>query len=285
MVRVALSAGTFYLIVDPGSHVVSPFAVTFVVCGLITVAVFVLLWIVGTARRDVSLVDLYWGLGFAVVAWSAVALNRPAAWRAAMLATLTTVWGVRLAVHLTRRNWGHGEDRRYAAMRTQHGAAFVWVSLGTVFLLQAAILWFVSLPLQVAAAARVPTSFGLFDGLGLTLWTIGFLFETIGDWQLVRFQADPRNRGQVLDRGLWRYTRHPNYFGDACVWWGLYLVAAAGGAGWTVASSLVMTILLLHVSGVALLERTIAERRPEYAAYRARTNAFFPGPPKRDVGR
>jgi steroid 5-alpha reductase family enzyme len=154
------------------------------------------------------------------------------------------------------------------------------VSLFTVFLLQAALLWFVSLPIQVSAALNSTNPLGWLDGAGIAIWGLGLLFEAVGDWQLARFKMEPDNAGRVMDRGLWRYTRHPNYFGDFCVWWGLYLIAAAGGAALTIFSPLLMTLLLLKISGVSLLERTIAERRPEYIAYMARTNAFFPGPRK-----
>ncbi len=243
-------------------------------------AAMLVLWGIASARRDVSLVDPFWGAGLAGVGWLAAGLSGQHATRVWLLLGLTTVWGLRLSLHLLYRNWGQGEDRRYAAMRSHRGAKFVWVSLPSVFLLQGAILWFVAMPLQVAAANHAPAALGLLDLAGGLLWAGGWICETVGDWQLVRFKADPANAGRVLDRGLWRYTRHPNYFGDACVWWGLYLIAAAGGAGWTIASPAVMTILLLKISGVALLENTIGQRRPEYAAYRTRTNAFFPGPPR-----
>lgn len=239
-----------------------------------------LLWIVGTLRRDASIVDPFWGAGFVLVAWTSVSLHAPATARVLLLAGLTTIWGLRLSLYLLWRNARHGEDRRYAAMRARHGHRFWWISLWTVFLLQALILWFVSLPIQVAAVKNLAAPLHLLDLAGLLIWTVGFLFESISDWQLSRFQADPKNSGRVLDRGLWRYTRHPNYFGDFCIWWGLFLIAASGGAAWTVASPLLMSILLLKVSGVSLLERTIVDRRPNYAAYQARTNAFFPGPPK-----
>jgi steroid 5-alpha reductase family enzyme len=240
------------------------------------------LWLVATRRRDVSIVDLFWGCGFAVIAWSSAWQTAPCSERMILLAILTTVWGVRLSWHLARRNHGRPEDPRYAAMRAKHGARFRWISLFTVFLLQGAILWFVALPVQVAAVRDVPRGLSVMDVLGAALWSVGFLFETVGDWQLARFRADPANAGRVLDWGLWRYTRHPNYFGDCCVWWGLYLIAAIAGAAWTIGSPIVMTLLLLKVSGVALLESTISERRPDYAAYQARTNAFFPGPPRPD---
>jgi len=244
-------------------------------------ALMLMVWRAATRRRDVSVVDLFWGAGFVLTVWLSAWQNAPWSGRITLLAVLTTVWGFRLSWHLARRNLGRPEDPRYAAMRARHGSRFEWISLFTVFLLQGAILWFVALPLQVAAVRDVPRDLSAIDLAGIAAWSVGFLFESVGDWQLARFRADPHNHGRVLDRGLWRYTRHPNYFGDCCVWWGLYLIAAAAGAAWTIASPIVMTLLLLKVSGVALLERTITERRPEYAAYQARTNAFLPGPPRR----
>jgi steroid 5-alpha reductase family enzyme len=240
-----------------------------------------LLWLVSVVRRDASIIDPFWGVGFVMVAWMAWLLNSPSSVGVFLLAVLTTLWGLRLSFFLLWRNWSHGEDRRYAAMRESHGRRFWWVSLFTVFLLQGVILWFVALPIQMAAVKNSPDRLAGLMALGVVLWAIGFLFETIGDWQLARFKKHPENVGRVMDRGLWRFTRHPNYFGDCCVWWGLYLIAAAYGAGWTIGSPLLMTVLLMKVSGVTLLERTITERRPDYAAYQARTNAFFPWPPRR----
>lgn len=239
-----------------------------------------LLWVLGTLRRDVSIVDVFWGLGFVIVAWLALYMNTPVPGRSLLLAVLTTVWGMRLSLYLLWRNWNQGEDRRYATMRRRHGRHFWWVSLFTVFLLQAVILWFVSLPIQVCAALSRADHLGVLDIIGVALWSIGFLFEAGGDYQLARFKTDPENHRRVMDQGLWRYTRHPNYFGDFCVWWGIYFIAAAGGAWWTVVSPLLMTYLLLQVSGVKLTETSITDRRPEYRAYIDRTNAFFPGPRK-----
>lgn len=256
----------------------SPLAQTLVTNLIVMTVAMSALWLIGTARRDVSIVDPFWGAGFVIVAWVAWCVNSPAALRVLILASLTTIWGLRLSLFLLSRNWGHGEDRRYATMRTHHGRRFWWVSLFTVFLLQAAILWFVSLPIQCAAVLNSSVPPGWLDVAGIAIWGLGLFFEAIGDWQLARFKMDPSNAGRVMDHGLWRYTRHPNYFGDFCVWWGLYLIAAAGGAWMTVLSPLLLTFLLLRVSGVRLLERTIADRRPDYVAYIARTNAFFPGP-------
>lgn len=256
-----------------------PHSTTLLTTLAVTLVAMTALWLVSLARRNASIVDAFWGMGFIAVAWVACALHRPDHWRPLALASMTTIWGARLSLFILWRNWGHGEDRRYAAMRAHHGPRFWWISLGTVFILQGLILWFVSLPLQAAILADDPRPIGWLDGAGALLWFVGLVFESVGDWQLARFKANRANAGRVLDQGLWRYTRHPNYFGDFCVWWGLYLIAAAGGAAWTVGSPLVMSLLLLKVSGVALLESTIKDRRPEYAAYQARTNAFFPGPP------
>ena len=247
---------------------------------LLIVLLMTALWLVSLLLRDASIIDPFWGLGFVAVVWFLVLREYPVGARAWLLVALTTIWGMRLSVYLFWRRRGHGEDRRYAAMRQHHGARFGWVSLFTVFWLQSLILWFVSLPLQIALLNHDQPGWSWLDGLGVGLWLVGLAFESIGDWQLASFVANPQNRGRVLDRGLWRYTRHPNYFGDFCVWWGLYLISAVGGAMWTVASPMLMSLLLMRVSGVGLLERTISERRPEYARYRARTNAFFPGLPR-----
>lgn len=243
-------------------------------------AVMAALWLISLKLRDASIVDPFWGAGFVGVAWFAGTSTAALHWRGWLLIALTTVWGLRLSLYLLWRNRGHGEDHRYAAMRRARPQQFWWVSLFTVFLLQGVVLWFVSWPIQVAVYLNSPGPPGVLDVAGIVVWGLGLAFEAIGDWQLARFRSDPANAGRVLDRGLWRWTRHPNYFGDFCVWWGLYLAAAAGGAGWTVGSPLLMSCLLLRVSGVTLLEQTITDRRPDYAAYQARTSSFLPWPPR-----
>lgn len=258
----------------------SPLSLTLLATLAAIVTTMGLAWLLSLVRHDASIVDPFWGCGFAIVAITASWLNFPPNARTTLLVVLTVVWGLRLSLFLLWRNWAHGEDRRYQAMRDRHGRRFWWVSLFTVFMLQATILWFVSLPIQVAANQNATAPLHLLDGIGLLTWTIGFAFEAIGDWQLARFKANPANAGRVMDRGLWRFTRHPNYFGDFAVWWGLYIIAVAGGAWWTLLSPLAMSFLLLNVSGVTLLEKTIADRRPDYASYQARTNAFFPGSPR-----
>lgn len=244
-------------------------------------ALMVVVWLVSVAVRDASIVDIVWGSGFVVVAATAALVGEGFDLRRYLLFGLVAVWGLRLTGYLAWRNLGHGEDYRYVAMRKHWGPRFWWVSFFQVFLLQGVLMLVVSLPVQLAATAAEPANLGPLALLGVALWLVGFGFETVGDAQLARFKADPANQGQVMDRGLWAYTRHPNYFGDFCVWWGLFLVAAETGPGrWGVVGPIVMTVLLLRVSGVAMLERTIAKRRPGYEAYAARTSAFFPRPPK-----
>jgi steroid 5-alpha reductase family enzyme len=246
----------------------------------VVLALVTALWAVSVAARDTSIVDVFWGSGFVVVAWVGFALGEGGG-RRLLLALLVTVWGLRLSLHLARRNLGKGEDHRYAEMRRRHGEGWPLRSLPLVFWLQGALMWVVSLPVQLAMAAD-GTGPAVLLGIGAALWAVGLAFESVGDLQLARFKADPANRGKALDRGLWRYTRHPNYFGDFCVWWGLWLVAlGAGAAWWTAVGPALMSVLLIRVSGVALLERSLIERREGYADYVARTSAFFPRPPRR----
>ncbi len=258
----------------------SPLIETLLTTLAVLLSVMIALWGVGTARRDVSLVDIFWGLGFAGVAWLSVSLNANSAVRPRLLALLVSIWGMRLALYILWRNWGHGEDRRYTAMRIHHGRRFWWVSLLTVFLLQGVLLWWISWPLQVTAVNAGPADLQWTDALGLLLWGAGFAFEAIGDWQLARFKSQPENAGRVMDRGLWRYTRHPNYFGEVLIWWGFWCISLAAGGVWTILSPIVMTFLLLKVSGVSLLESTMTDRRPDYADYQRRTSPFLPWPPK-----
>jgi steroid 5-alpha reductase family enzyme len=249
--------------------------------GLCAAAMFVL-WMVSLALRDASIVDIFWGPGFVLIAaaaWWLGAGGDPD--RRALSFGLVALWGLRLGGYLAWRNAGRGEDPRYQAMRRRLGDRFPVMSLFTVFGFQCVLLWFVSLPVQ---AVHVSSGGGLgaLDAAGAALALIGVFFEAVGDVQLARFRADPANRARVMDRGLWRFTRHPNYFGDCCVWWGLYAIAAATPLGrLTLASPILMTFLLLRVSGVALLERSIGKRRPDYAEYAARTSAFVPWPRSR----
>jgi len=236
-------------------------------------------WAISIPRRNVTIVDTLWPLLFVIAALSYALAAADTGPRATLLLALVSMWGLRLAAHLAWRNRGHEEDRRYRDIRRRNEPGFALKSLYLIFGFQALLAWVISLPLAGGIAATAPL--GPLDGLGIALWAVGMVFEAGGDWQLARFRRDPANAGRVMDRGLWRYTRHPNYFGDFCVWWGFFLVALSGGAWWSVAGPLIMSFLLLRFSGVTLLEKDIGERRPAYAEYMRRTNAFFPGPPRR----
>lgn len=240
-----------------------------------------LAWLLSVKLRDASIADVCWGSGFVLLAWVYCLASPAVTSRGWLVATLVTSWGVRLSVHIFRRNHGKAEDPRYRAMRASHGRAFWWRSLFTVFWLQGAILWFVALPVLVVVRSAQPAGLTAFDSLGILLFAVGFGFEVAGDHQLARFKADPSNRGRVLDRGLWRYTRHPNYFGDATLWWGVYTIACAVPGGWlTILSPALMSFLLMRVSGVTLLEAGLKASRPGYREYIARTPAFVPWFPR-----
>jgi len=243
--------------------------------GLMLLAV--LGWLISLPRRNVDVVDTLWSLMFllSVVLYAGF---EPETVRGRLVLVLVAIWALRLAIYITARNWGHEEDRRYQAIRRRNEPGFAFSSVYRVFLFQAVLAWIISLPLH--GAVNSSNELGLLDYLGVALWVIGFSFEAGGDWQLARFKRDPANAGKVMDRGFWRYTRHPNYFGDACVWWGFYAIALSAGAWWSIIGPAIMTVLLLKISGVKLLERDIGQRRPDYAEYIRRTNAFIPGPRK-----
>jgi steroid 5-alpha reductase family enzyme len=240
-------------------------------------------WVASVLVRDASIIDVFWGAGFVVIAWICFAVGHGDRDRRLLLAILATVWGARLAIHIGRRNIGKGEDRRYAAMRERDGGRFWLTSLYRVYLVQAVAMWIVSLPLQAGGALGRGHGLGPLDAVGAALWLIGFGFEAIGDLQLDRFKADPANRGAVMDHGLWRYSRHPNYFGDVTAWWGLGVIALGGGAAaaWGFAGSVLDTLLLTRVSGKPVLEHDIEQRRPGYREYVERTSGFIPLPPRR----
>ncbi|HSM61927.1 MAG TPA: DUF1295 domain-containing protein [Longimicrobiales bacterium] len=237
-----------------------------------------LLWLVSLARRDASIADPFWAPGFLVVLLVYVGLAPAGHPRQLLVLLLVGAWAGRLGLHLLRRNLREGEDPRYAAMRREHGARFGLVSLVTVFWLQAALLWIVSAPLLGAAWGALPL--GPWDLAGAVVAASGIVTEAVADRQLRAFRRDPDNRGRVLSRGLWRYSRHPNYFGNAVLWWGLWLLAVGAGAAWTALGPALMTFLLVRVSGVPMLEASLRERRPGYEEYVRRTSAFLPWPPR-----
>ncbi|NNG16005.1 MAG: DUF1295 domain-containing protein [Gemmatimonadales bacterium] len=260
-----------------------PHALFVALLGLVgAIGLATIVWLISLVMRDVSIVDVYWGFGFVMLAWMYILSAPGHTTRAMIVVILVTLWGARLSLHLLRRKWGAAEDYRYRAMRDKHEARFGWVSLFSVFWLQALIMWIVSFSVFEAIRRLDPGTLSAPDIVGILVFAIGLFFESIGDWQLTRFKADPTNRGKVLDRGLWRYTRHPNYFGDALVWWGLFLLAASNpGSWWTILSPILMTTLLVKVSGVALLEKDLAKTKPAYRDYLETTSAFLPWPPRR----
>ena len=245
---------------------------------LLPLAIFGLLgWMYSVYRRNVHVIDSMWSIYFLItVIW--VAYGQDLSERGIGLLVVVVLWAIRLAGYLAVRNWGKPEDYRYQQIRANNAPHFWLKSLYIVFGLQLLLAWLIALPLVVAVQSKAPVH-GL-DVAGLLLSAIGIVYESVADWQLYRFKRDPANHGQVLDRGLWAWSRHPNYFGEALAWWGFYLLACAAGGWWTVFSPLLMTFLLLNVSGVRLLEQTIHERRPQYRDYITRTSAFIPWPPK-----
>jgi steroid 5-alpha reductase family enzyme len=234
-------------------------------------------WAISVVRRDVSIVDSLWSLLFLSALLTYLAVTDTAGLRSVLVTAMVAAWALRLSLYITVRNHGEPEDRRYQAIRRNNEPHFWFKSLYIVFLLQGFLAWVICLPALAAVSGQ--TTPGPLDFLGLALWLVGMYFEVVGDWQLARFRRAKREKDAVLDTGLWRYTRHPNYFGEALLWWGVYLIALSAGAWWTVFAPLLMTFLLLRVSGVALLEKDIADRRPAYREYIRRTNAFFPGRP------
>ncbi len=237
-----------------------------------------LLWLLSLALRDAGIVDVFWGLGFVALAYFYSSRGGPADARTLVTLVLVSVWGLRLTAHIALRNRGRGEDRRYAAMRTRWGSWFPLVSLFTVFLLQALLLWIISAPLFVATQAQAPAGpVEWTDGVGIGLVVLGLFLETVADFQLVRFKLVPENHGRVLDTGLWRYSRHPNYFGDFLVWWGFFALALGRPAAiWTIVSPILMSVLLLRISGIRMLEKNLERSKPDYRHYTDKTSAFFP---------
>ena len=252
---------------------------TALLAGLVaTLALAACVWAASLPLRDVSIVDIAWGWLVVTPALVAAVVLPATGPRAALVLALGTLWAVRLSGHIAWRHRGQPEDRRYGAMRARHGSSFAAKSLMLVFGLQAVLATVVALPL--AAAIASPSPWNALDVLGAAVFAAGFALEAVADAQLARFKSNPAQAGRVMDWGLWRYSRHPNYFGECALWWGLWLIAAGAGAWWTIVSPLLMTLLLLRVSGVTLLEQDIEGRRPSYRDYIRRTNAFIPGRPR-----
>jgi steroid 5-alpha reductase family enzyme len=245
---------------------------------LLLIAAF-LTWLLSLPLRKVDVVDSLWSLMLFAAGVVYALGSDPRAPRLSLVLWLLAIWAARLATHITVRNAGHGEDRRYQVIRERHQPYFAFKSLYLVFGFQALLAWIISLPLLGAFASIRPV--GWLDYLGVLLWLAGFVFEAGGDWQLARFRRDPANAAAVLDRGLWRYTRHPNYFGESCIWWGFGCIALSAGAWWALPGPVLLTWLLRRFSGVRLLEPDIGKGRPQYADYVLKTNAFFPARPRK----
>jgi len=263
----------------------SGFVEALVPCAALVAAYMTLWFVVALIKRDNSVADIAWGLGFVVVAAYTFFFRRTSLFLPVLASSLVAVWGLRLSFHIFRRNRNKGEDPRYAAWRAKWGRAFVWRSYFQVFLLQGLFMLVIALPAILVNTTRWGVPPGARGrtiwAAGLFVWTAGFLFEAVGDAQLARFKRDPVNKGKIMDRGLWRYTRHPNYFGESLMWWGIFLIALEVPYGWaTVASPVLITFLLVRVSGIPLLERRYAGNA-EFQAYARRTSAFAPWFPKK----
>lgn len=248
----------------------------------VIIAMMTLLWIMSILIRNVSIVDLFWGFGFVLVCLVYFLKTDGLAIRRIVILTMVVLWGLRLSIYLTWRNHGRGEDFRYQKFRKEYGeGSYWWFSFFQVFLLQGVLMWLVSAPLLGSQFYGAGHNFGVLDVIGILLWIIGFIFETGGDLQLARFKADPSSKGKVLDKGFWRYTRHPNYFGDAAVWCGYGFLSLAAGSYIPVFGSLLMIYLIIRISGVALLEKSLKDTKPEYKDYIEKTSAFIPWFPKK----
>jgi steroid 5-alpha reductase family enzyme len=249
---------------------------------LLVISLMTVLWIASVIVKKASIIDPFWGLGFVIAAVYYYFYSSGDTIRKDVVLALVSIWGLRLFVYLFWRNYGKPEDYRYVQFRKDYGAlGYWWVSFFQVFLLQGILLWLISVPLLAAQYYGAGHPFGWLDGIAVIFWLVGFSFEAGGDYQLSKFKNNPASKGKVLNTGFWRYTRHPNYFGDACVWWGFALFSVAAGSYMPVLGSVLMTFLLLKVSGVSLLEKTLKITKPGYDSYIRNTNSFFPWFPKK----
>ena len=254
----------------------------FVQASLIIFVLVTLLWIWSVIIKNVSIVDIFWGLGFVVVNAFYVFISGELNARKILILALVSLWGLRLAIYLAWRNIGKGEDFRYQEFRRNYGPKrYWWFSYFQTFLLQGALIIIVSLPLLGIHSSTSSGDLKVLDYIGITIWLIGFAFEAGGDFQLSRFKRDVANKGKVLNKGFWKYTRHPNYFGDAAVWWAYAIFSIAAGSYWQIIGSIIMTFLIIKISGVALLEKTLNDTKPQYREYIQKTSSFFPRFPKK----
>jgi steroid 5-alpha reductase family enzyme len=257
-------------------------SVLFAQASLIIFIAVTLLWILSICIKNVSIIDLFWGFAFVLVVGFYALMSEDLNGRRLLLLILVSIWGLRLSIYLAWRNIGKGEDFRYQKFRHDYGPErYWWFSYFQVFLLQGVLIMLVSLPLLGVSEGSTTNTLNLIDYFGILLWLIGFAFEAGGDYQLARFKKKPHNKGKVLSTGFWKYTRHPNYFGDAAVWWAYALFSIAAGSYWHIIGSLVMTLLIIKVSGVALLEKTLHHSKTDYQEYIEKTSSFLPWFPKK----
>jgi steroid 5-alpha reductase family enzyme len=261
----------------------STLAATLGTTAALTLALVLLLWLLSIPLRDISIIDMAFSGLVAALLLVAYAVTDAGGIIPGLIVALVLLWAMRMSVYLVHRNWGKGEDPRYTKLRkwAEPGWPFHRLALKQVFLLQGVVIWVLTLPQQIAMATGSGAGFGAWAALGLILWCLGFFFETVGDYQLSRFKADPSKRGQVLDTGLWRYTRHPNYFGELCQWWGLFAIALEAPWAWCgVIGPLVYSWLVINVTGQATLDKKLAREKPHYADYMRKTSGLIPRPPR-----
>jgi steroid 5-alpha reductase family enzyme len=244
---------------------------------LIILSLMTILWVISIFLRNVSIVDLFWGLGFVIISVFFFINTNGNESRKIILMTLVTIWGLRLSIYIAWRNSGMGEDFRYRQFREKYGPKrYWWISFFQTFMLQGILMWLISAPLLGAMVSGQERDLGILDYAGIIVWITGFLFEAGGDFQLAVFKANPTNKGKVLDTGFWRFTRHPNYFGDSAVWWGYGLICFSAGSYLPVLGSVLMTFLIIKISGVLLLEKSLKEQKPQYIEYIRKTSTFIP---------
>lgn len=249
---------------------------------MVIMAMMLILWGISVFIKNVSIVDLFWGFGFVLTSAFYFLNTEGTGIRKIILMSLVAIWGLRLSIYLSWRNYGKGEDFRYRQFRKNYGEKrYWWLSFFQTFLLQGILMWLISAPLLGAQFYDQTRQLNILDYAGIALWLTGFMFEAGGDYQLAIFKADPANKGKVLDSGFWRYTRHPNYFGDSAIWWGYALICMAAGSYIPVLGSVLMTALIIKVSGVALLEKSLMEQKPQYREYIEKTSTFLPWFPKK----
>jgi len=249
---------------------------------LVILTLVTLLWIWSVFIKNVSIIDIFWGFGFVVVNTFYVFMSGELNARKILILTLVSIWGLRLTIYLAQRNIGKGEDFRYQEFRKNYGPKrYWWFSFFQTFLLQGALIMLISLPLLGISLSTNNGTLNVLDYIGIAVWLIGFTFEVGGDFQLARFKSNLNNKGKVLNTGFWKYTRHPNYFGDSAVWWAYAIFSISAGSYWQIIGSIIMTLLIINISGVSLLEKTLKQTKPQYGEYIQKTSSFFPWFPKK----